>query len=292
MRLFSLTSFVLLFSALSAFSQDTIVSIAYTSPQPVSYFEDRDTSNYFMFNPSTGINLWQIGTPSKSIFNASYSPSLALVTDTANAYLPNNLSSFDFVVLTDDYTYISFWHRYDTDSLIDGGVVEVSTDNGNTWTNILDSPQFTLINFYSGADSISSNSNKAGFTGSSDWRNSAIEGYALNYVRFRFTFSSGSNPNSREGWMIDNFEFQCFGTGIEDSHLDAKVQLYPNPVRENLHLKLSNGLKLQEMRVYDVKGQIIAQSYENSLSCSQWPDGLYFVEIICAEGRFFRKILK
>lgn len=297
MRFFFLTSFVLLLSALSAFSQDTIVVDYNNSPLTKCYFEDRDTSNYFKFNTGANTNIWQIGTPSKTILRASFSLWLAMLTDTAQAYPPNNHSSFEFVTHLKGYINISFWHKYDTDRHGSGGVIEVSTDNGITWINIIDSQEFRAYNFYSRYDTISSNSNKAGFTGSSDWKQSNIGSCfplpANFYARFRFTFSSGSNPNSREGWMIDNFEFRSADPNQIDSPiLDAKVKVYPNPVKESIHLKLEQGLTLQKMSVYDVKGQKIAQSSEKQISCGHWPAGLYFVEIICDEGRFFRKILK
>ena len=133
---------------LNSMCQDTIFSTAYNFDQPKSYFEDRDASNYFYFPTSNSANIWQIGTPSKIILNSAYSPSLALITDSINPYPINNSSTFELLIRTDDYTEISFWHRLNTDTLTDGGVIEISTDFGNSWQNVIDFPSFMKYNIY------------------------------------------------------------------------------------------------------------------------------------------------
>src|SRR5204863_2124304 len=103
--------------------EDTIYSIAYYQTQ-YRFFDlnDRDTGKYFFIDTTQAGNIWQIGTPSKTVFGSAYSTPLALITDSANAYPANNQSSFTVTIYTDDETFFSFWHRIDADSLNDGGV--------------------------------------------------------------------------------------------------------------------------------------------------------------------------
>lgn len=293
-RLF-LISTIILTTTLTAFGQDTIISLAY-SLSPVSYFEDRDTANYFYFDTTQTNNIWQIGTPSKTVFDSANSTPLALLTDTLNTYPDSNQSSFEFVIYTDDMTDIAFWHRFDTDSLKDGGIIEVSTDGGSTWTNIVNDTVngFFLDNFYTSTDTINSFNNEPGFTGTSGgWVKSRImkQGY-MNFFRFRFTFSSDTIDNGRDGWMIDNFEFICLGTGIEETELNSKINLYPNPTYNQLTIETENDLRLETIKVFDNSGRLIHQESKKLIETIDWTSGLYFIEIITDQGTLKKKIMK
>ena len=276
----------------SVFSQDTIYSIAYTMNQPVSEFEDRDTADYFHFGVMANTNIWQIGEPNKQVFNSSFSPSLALVTDTLATYPPNNRSFFEFVISTDDYTEISFWHKLNTDTLVDGGTVGVSLDGGFTWTNIVYDHQFTLLNFYDSTSTVSSNNNSPGFTGNSGWIKSLIKGYALNFVRFRFTFTSDNIDNGKDGWMIDNFDFACFGTGINESSYSKDVIVFPNPTVDRFHIKLEKNRSLKNVLVKNGSGKLMAIFKTEYVDISELPAGVYLLEIFTDEKRYFSRIEK
>jgi hypothetical protein len=286
---------LILFSILTianTYGQNPIYSIAYTHPQPVSNFEDRDTANYFYIDSTQTSNLWQIGTPSKTIFNSAYSLPLALLTDTSNTYSNGNISSFEFVIRTDDDTYISFLHRLNTDSLADGGVVEVSTDGGSAWTNIINASQFTLTNFYSSSDTISSNSNKPGFSGNSGWVNSTIHGYALNFVRFRFTFTSDNTNTFKDGWMIDSFDFTCLGTGTQEVGINSPIQIFPNPTTNFIFIRSDNSRQFKTAIVKDIIGKTILTTDKTTIDLSQFQSGLYFIEITTDKEKYLARVFR
>jgi hypothetical protein len=281
-----------IFTVTKSYGQDTIYSIAYNSSQPISNFENRDTENYFYIGTTQTNNLWQIGTPSKPVFNISYSAPLALVTDTLNTYPNGNISSFEFVIMTDDATFISFWHRFRTDSLSDGGVVEVSSDGGSTWTNILTSTQFTLTNFYLSSDTISSNSNKPGFTGNSDWIKSTIHGNALNFVRFRFTFTSDNTNTNKDGWMIDSFDFSCLGTGIKEGGAASPIDIFPNPTSNFIFVRSDNIIKFKTVTIKDMVGKTILTTDQPTIDLSGFQSGIYFIEITTDKEKYVAKVLR
>jgi hypothetical protein len=287
-----LLSLFCMLSIIVTYGQDTIYSIAYTYPQPVSSFEDRDTSNYFYIETTQTNNLWQIGTPSKTIFNSAYTAPLALATDTLNVYPNGNISSFEFVIYTDDATFISFWHRFNADSLADGGVVEVSTDGGSTWTNILNATQFTLINFYSSSNTISSNSDEPGFTGNSDWIKSEIRGYALNFVRFRFTFTSDNTNTNKDGWMIDSFDFTCLGTGIQDDGINSPIHIFPNPTSNFIFIRSDNQIQFKSVIIKDIVGKTILTTDKMSIDLSQFQVGIYFIEVTTDKEKYLARIVR
>jgi hypothetical protein len=289
MKKYLLISFCIL-TIVKAFGQDTINSRAYQTHQPVSTFEDRDTANYFHVDITQTNNLWRIGTPSKTTFNSAYSVPYALITDTLNTYSNGNISSFEFVIRTDDATFISFWHRFNTDTLADGGVIEVSTDGGASWTNIINAVQFTLTNFYSNANTISSNSNKPGFTGNSGWVKSTIYGSALNFVRFRFTFTSDNTNTNKDGWMIDSFDFTCLGTGINEIGLNSPFHSFPNPTSNFISIRSDNSLKIKTIAIKDILGKTILTTDKTTIDFSQFDSGLYFMEIMTDKGKYIERV--
>lgn len=287
--------FLFLFVLNQSFGQDTIFFDAY-GPDAYRFFDidNKDTTDkYFYVDTTQTNNIWQSGVPSKFIFNSAYSNPLALVTDTLNPYPNGNLSSFEFVVKTDDWTYISFWHKFNSDSLIDGGIVEASYDNGGSWTNIINIPGYDLFNFYTSSSTIISNGSNPGFTGNWDWNKSIIQ-YpgALNYVRFRFTFTSDGIDNNKEGWMIDNFEFLCVGTGIDEMERNSHVHIFPNPTSNFISIQTENNIKFKSAEIKDVLGKTILTTNNSTIDLSKFESGIYFAEVTTDKGKYVKRIIR
>lgn len=271
---------ILLLTSNFTFGQeDTIYSIAYTATANRNFnLNDRDTGHYFFIDTTQLNNIWKIGTPTKTLFNSAHSSPLALVTDTMNTYPNNNTSSFTFTIYTDDATSINFWHQINTDSLSDGGVVEFSTDGGTTWNNILNSP-CTLTNFYSNSSTIASSSNKPGFTGTSGWIQSTIQGYNLYFVKFKFTFTSDNTNTSKDGWMIDDFFVNCLGTGINEIGNNSPFHIFPNPTADFISILSDNSTKLKTVSVKNSLGQTILITDKTFIDLSKLETGIYFCEL-------------
>lgn len=286
----------LLFLQLSkSFGQDTIYSYPFTGAG--FDFEDRPY-NYFYIDSTQSNNIWQIGTPSKAIFDSAYSVPLSLVTDTLNIYPNLNTSSFEFVVYTENQTDIWFVHRFDTDSLSDGGIVELSIDNGFTWTNIMTSTpsNFSFINFYSVSDTLSSFGEQPGFTGNSgEWIYSNITfsiPTSLTYVvyRFRFTFTSDSINTNKDGWIIDNLSFSSYFTGISDIE-SMPFKIFPNPASDFITIQNSNSLKFISATIKNMFGKTILTSENKNIDVSQFKRGSYLIEINSDKGRHVTKLI-
>lgn len=190
-------------------------------------------------------NLWQIGKPQKPFFSSSYSPSNAIVTDTINSYPINNDSYFDIVHTGygNGNLILSFKHKYDTDTLTDGGYIEVSYDAGQTWQNIIyDSTVmfYSTLNFYDSDDTLTGG--KAGFSGKNgDWVYSSIQliwclpvlksSSCGDSVIFRFHFISDSVETNRDGWMIDDvfIMWMDMGSGYDEINPPVSFTVFPNP---------------------------------------------------------------
>jgi hypothetical protein len=126
---------------------------------------------------------------------------------------------------------LQFWNWQTMESSFsgcwDGGVVEISTDGGATWTQL--PTTVMLTDPYDGP--VTGLSSLDGWCGDpQDWLNSVvnIDAYAGQTVRFRFRLGSDSSV-SREGWYIDDVKVQScvpsesplFGDGFESGHTGA-----------------------------------------------------------------------
>ena len=117
------------------------------------YFDGADTSafNSLLINIDTSSsNIWQIGQPQKIIFDTAATFPNAIVTDTSNYYPTNNTSSFSFGVDPQWFGWgilaLQWKQKLDMDIDYDGGIIEFSSDTGNTWKNVFNNPY--VYNFY------------------------------------------------------------------------------------------------------------------------------------------------
>jgi hypothetical protein len=275
-----------------------------------SVFFETPTSKIII--DTTGNNIWQIGTPGKNFFDTAYSGAKAILTDTVNSYPANDTSSFIYVI-KNPYTQtcqtsMEFWHKYDTDTLTDIGIIEASYDGGNSWININDTTIVSsnnLGNSYFRWDndyhkSSGTNTTHALITsGKSDgWILSRIiwrwwipvksDTIIINpdSLMIRFTFISDSIETNKEGWMIDNILTASavwqLCTGIESQPEKENISISPNPFSSQTILKSDFPLNNSKIVIYNSFGQVVNQTkvisgqkvilYRNNL-----PPGLYFL---------------
>jgi len=276
--------------------QDTIFSIAW-SPYAGYFFDlnDKDTANkYFNFDTTQVNNIWQLGVPQKLTFDSAYSSPLAFVTDTLNNYSNNNTSSILFTVSSDcNWFEINFMHRINTDTLIDGGTIEYSIDSGNTWINIRNANVSFSNNFYLPTSTIASNSNKAGFTGTSGWMYSWFIGQIISpVVQYRFTFTSDSNDTNKDGWIIDNISTLGYMVGNTELESNISIKLFPNPTSNLLSIEIENPTQFVSAAILEVGGKVLDVSTKPIIDLSKFENGVYFIKIISSSGVFLKRVIK
>lgn len=254
-------------------------------------------------------NTWQIGPPQKAFFNGAYSVPNAIVTDTINLYPQSNYSSFyisikDLNWFTGSPSILSFVHKYDTDSLSDGGYIDASYDGGETWLNIIyDSTMFNCswtpgfgyfsYNFYGDTNTLYNGVN--GFSGKSDeWQESMFVWYYCigvdeeypDSMMIRFNFISDDQPNDKEGWMIDNIVLNSDICGYIPegmaNHYSATIQ--PNPINDESKLIISGAIgQKYYLTITDIFGRLVysvsAKDKEFQMNLAELENGLYFYRI-------------
>jgi len=259
---------------------------------------------------TTAGNLWQIGTPQKTVFDSAHSGTKAMLTDTLNDYPPNDTSSFTYII-RNPYTQtcrtcMEFWHRYDMDSIGDQGNIEASYDGGDSWLLLKDTFNVQTSgsyfqwepDFYSINGKLSPH--KLITSGVSDgWIKSTVcwqwfFGVTIDTIilmpdslMIRFTFISDSIENNQEGWMIDDIVTStgpedC--SGIEENQTREKVSIYPNPYSTSTTLKTDLDLKNATLTLFNLYGQPVKQilhifGYTVTWQRDQLSGGIYFLRL-------------
>lgn len=154
---------------------------------------------------------WSVSTtvsnsPSNSfaaLYNVSAANDLSLATTAQYTLTPNTDAN---------YSTLTFWHRYNTEEGWDGGVVEISTNNGGTWTDLGSS---FISNGYNAALGGGSNlGTRNAFTGTTaGFIKSVVDlsSYKGQSIRIRFRFGSDNNTGPTTGvggWWIDDIEIK------------------------------------------------------------------------------------
>ncbi len=266
---------------------------------------------------TTAGNIWQIGIPQKTFFGNALSVPYAIMTDTINSYPINNLSSFTIEYQDTNmfgWTFpgieIGFWHKYETDTLSDGGYVEISADSGASWTNVVQTigiaPITYFDNFYSDTDTIKGNI--PCFNGThTNWMFSQFliqmfipvmptepnvfnrDYYNTSKFMFRFNFKSDSVQTNKAGWIIDNVSvgIQTISGGINENSLSSfNVEVFPNPINEQgiLQAVSSKNEHDYSISIYNSIGQEIKTSAldrnnQYIIKANELTSGIYFYSI-------------
>jgi hypothetical protein len=248
--------------------------------------------------PDSVNNIWEIGAPGKTNFNSGYNDNVAILTDSIDFYSNNCDNSFNITIPWSEHYWgegiLSFYHKFDTDTLQDGGIIEISYDMGNSWINILDDIFHISTNFIGLYEGTLADGNY-GFSGKSDgwqyvelywhWvallkKKSASESLDTPIIRFRFI--SDNNNTNKEGWMIDDIIFRGYDVlgNIKNIEND-NVQIYPNPSNDYIGFNSLN--KMFEgfsFSLFDASGNLVKNAvFHQRIDISDLSRGIYFYRL-------------
>ena len=188
----------------------------------------------------------QVGGLTSSILvgTAGWTTSTAHAYSGANAwYATAPTTPSDFVLTSAPFTptglsTLSFYHYFDFEGTYDGGIVELSTDNGASWQNAVN---YFVQNGPNGAfDGTTTVGGQRGFTGRSvpgtaRFIHSVLDLRGLagtpTLVRFRTVTDMGS-PSAYEGWFIDDIQVAngCGGNQTVELRSNTNLVQLSQPV--------------------------------------------------------------
>jgi hypothetical protein len=244
-------------------------------------------------NPETSV--WEVGQPSKSIFIAAYKGKLAIITDSSSNH-SNNLNDYFYITIPDQFALcgegiLSFYHKFDTDTLTDGGTIEVSHDNGITWMNVLND-NVGMNKEFIGLYNDTIKGGNYGYSGNSNgwqyveiyWLWLMMTKQTFNYypiVRFRFV-SDNINTN-KNGWMIDNIIFRGYSiTGAVNGSPIEQIKAFPNPSNGMFKFTIPENFPANaEFELYDILGRFVftKKLVNNQIDIRNLDSGIYTFKI-------------
>lgn len=283
--------------------------------------------NYISFDTIPD-NLWEIAKPQKIILDQAYSDSLVMITLASDFYQASNTSIFEFTFTIPDTSSglhdmgsgkIKFKHKFDTEIGTAGGFIEISYDNGESWTNVVSditvgAGKPELINMYTENDSLDDGT--MCFQGITDdwiqssvtwWWNMAVkidqpEGWGWQWndtLKIRFVFKSLDWAyESHEGWMIDDLEvFIARIYGDIDEFQTNSIRLYPNPANNYITVENINNSNPSSINIISLSGEIVYSEPQNQQSVilvdiSNLKTGMYFISVKNSSEFNYKKFVK
>ncbi|MCT4582966.1 MAG: T9SS type A sorting domain-containing protein [Flavobacteriales bacterium] len=245
-------------------------------------------------------NIWELGKPSKVLFDSAYSFNRVLITDSISNYPINNHSSF-ILIPTDNYggtvpspagwadnMLVEFMYKIDSDSLLDGGYIEVSYDYGQSWDNIINDLN-VFIDYLPYDDTLYNG--EYGVSGTvTEWQYASInwiwsmpiKAFTIDTLMIRFNFISDAIETNKEGWMIDNLRvsYQNYFGNVGSNNFN-QIKAYPNPAHESFTIKIKDIDSYNSLLAHliDNSGRIVLtypiQYINSQISLKNVPKGLY-----------------
>lgn len=214
---------------------------------------------------------------------------------------------------------LSFMHRMNAevsgtypDSAYDGGVLELSTDGGQTWLGIQPlGGHDKHFRWLTGSGAPASHPFPGGtpcYSGSFGWREAVFDlsAWAGQEVRLAWRFGS-DNGTQNAGWFVDDVVL----SGLEGSVSLAPrppvpsairlVRVYPNPFNPSttIHFRLAQA-GLVEAGLHDLRGNRVqepltgffpAGDSEVHLDARGLASGMYLLQVECDGGLAVQKVL-
>lgn len=247
--------------------------------------------------PNPTSNIWVRGESQKSILTSTGG---VMITDSVHNYPNETNASFEVHwPAWNQYPLsliMSFHHSMDSDSLLDGGLIEVSRDYGATWANVIDDQTNMLFlsnELYTTTDTLFTG--EKGFSGTFTDRYTEIEwvwlfpikDFPTDTMYYRFRFISDTINNTKEGWMISDiaFSYADLGSGLEEVAL-FDFSIAPNPSNGSIEINRSSELEKAILR--DLNGKVVREDLMDNkkvLNYSGLSKGNYFLQLQSSDQR-------
>ncbi len=279
------------------------------------YSQNLDGGDTLVYSPEIAIdpasdNTWIIGTPAKSIFSAAYSSPNGIVTNLKRPYPSDNRSVFELNFMgtySSSSIYAVQWmQKLDMTQGEDGALIEIASAPDYEYENIFTSEDVAAVFGYDPVNLDTLSTGEIVFSGQDTaWKNVWLCMWFSvmsrgDTAKVRFTFISDSNPEQKEGWLMDDFAAQV-AVPHTLNMLKARqfVQVYPSPADEVLTLELLDKARFSqfdEIRLFDVRG-IQVGVWENvpgkfTLPTDKFPTGSYYFRIRLEDNElvFYQRI--
>ena len=252
------------------FNKEYIINKIYGEPTIVFEDESSMIQDYWESN-SWNITYEDYTSPDTSITdspNGNYSNNEYSVIELSNSI---NLSEAS-------YAELSFNAKWHTESGYDYVQVEISVDNGQSWT-----PQCGKYT-KTGSDSHENAMDEPLYDGLQEsWVNETISlsDYLDNEILIRFKLVS-DNWQRRDGFYFDDLKVKILSNNLDLIDIDLdNINAYPNPVSDILYI--NTNLNYYNISIYNMLGKQIYRTADNSgntvINLSLFPHGVFLLKL-------------
>ena len=234
-------------------------------------------------------NSWQ--RTSESFVSANSS-----ITDSPNSnYSDNENSSItlsDGIDLSGAFNaHLSFYAKWNIETNFDYVQLEISSNNGNSWTPQCGNFTNTGVANQNGAN------NKPLYDGvQNGWVRESIDlsDYLDQTILIRFRLVSDGFV-TKDGFYFDDLKINVLQDNLSVAGFIANnFKIYPNPIRNRLHIETQNSD--YSISIYSLQGQLLLYSENvsqtNSIDCTDYAKGMYLMIIQSDKRTEAFKILK
>lgn len=209
-----------------SYSFSTTVNVDFSSRAPIGNASTDDMEDVSTMNDFNEI-IMVGGEMAEGTFGLDTTYNWLFPVDQQYLFVSNNGFASDVTFETDavtvgfagDFT-VSWWQYYEIEETWDGGVVEISVNNG-PWADVTAMGGQFEGNGYTGVINEQAGTalvNREAFTGFMPWPGGMETvnfgtGLNGNEVKFRFRIASDTNTNEF-GWFVDNVEFSNINTSV------------------------------------------------------------------------------
>lgn len=176
-----------------------------------------------------------------------------------------------FPLICEPVYSFEFWHACIVDKS-DEAIVQYSTDNGNSWTDIA---EYNEEDYKPWSD---------GILNSEDWKKeSFIIDAPGDTLIFRFKLETNFIKEN-DGWYIDDIQYDVQGSAQDQELNDSR--LYPNPASEMIYIDCKP-MDIRQIEIYDIYGKMMSINGNDmilndsniAIKLNNFKSGTYFVKI-------------
>ena len=222
-------------------------------------------------------------------------------TSMQNGILRLESPAISFPAFTTGKYEMAFNHYVATESRWDGGNIKYSL-NGGAWT-IIPKTAFSQNGYNTTLNTTAAGndnpmSGQAAFSGTDggslggSWGQSVIDLSKIGVVsgsNIKFRFEIGTDGcNGIEGWYLDEiYVYNCLSPELAVENLSGNnaVQVFPNPTSGVLTIQNNRQIKLNNVQVYSVTGQLVKSfkldqaSKSSTIDISTFAKGTYILKV-------------
>ncbi len=126
--------------------------------------------------------------------------------------------------------------------------------------------------------------------------NYTLQNFTINYSNKQFcqkaTVIGFTDPNLNNNYQCANVNLRVTPNSIEQVSIGNKIELYPNPARDNITFSCSFAINAR-IALYDMAGRMVASHFVNgtkaTLETKGLSDGMYIYNVVDRDGAVLDK---